>query len=68
VVPPVAVRVDEDGRPCVFVVMSDRTLRRKPVSIAGYVGELTAINSGLNEGEDVVVSGTPMLSDGMAVR
>lgn len=68
VVPPVAVRVDEDGKPCVFVVMSDRTVRRRAVTIAGYVGELTAVSSGLGEGDAVVVSGTPMLADGMAVR
>jgi membrane fusion protein, multidrug efflux system len=68
VVPPVAVRVDEEGKPCVFVVMRDRTLRRRNVTVAGYVGENTAISAGLAEGDDVVISGTPMLADGMVVR
>ena len=68
VVPPVAVRVDEEGKPCVFLVMADRTLQRRPVTVAGYVGENAAISAGLAEGDDVVVSGTPMLADGMVVR
>ncbi len=68
VVPPVAVRVDEAGKPCVFVVTSDLRARRRPVTLTGYVGELAAIGSGVAEGEEVVVSGTPMLADGMVVR
>lgn len=68
VVPPTAIRVDEAGKPCVFVVMPDKVLRRRQVTVAGYVGEQTAIAAGLAEGDEVVVSGTPMLSDGMTVR
>jgi RND family efflux transporter MFP subunit len=68
IVPPVALRVDEEGKPCVFIVMADRTLQRRPVTVAGYVGENAAISAGLAEGDDVVISGTPMLADGMVVR
>lgn len=67
-VPPAAIRVDEEGRPCVFLVTRDRTLQRRTVTVAGYVGEHAAVSAGLSEGDDVVVSGTPMLADGMAVR
>ncbi len=68
VIPPEAVRVDEAGKPCVFLVMRDRMLRRQPVTVVGYLGELTAIGAGLSEGDEVVISGTPMLADGMVVR
>lgn len=68
VVPPVAIRVDEEGKPCVFLATADQRVRRRPVTIAGYVGELAAVASGLAEGDEVVVSGTPMLADGMVVR
>lgn len=68
VVPPEAVRVDETGTPCVFVVTAENTLQRRQVEVAGYVGEGTALSSGMAEGELVVTSGTPMLADGMTVR
>jgi len=67
VVPPEAVRVDEEGAPCVFVASGER-LERRPVKVAGFVGEGTVIASGLHEGDLVVTSGTPMLADGMTVR
>ena len=68
VVPPAAIRIDEAGKPCVFVALADQTVRRRNVNVVGYVGEGAAISEGLKEGEEVVVSGTPMLSDGMVVR
>jgi RND family efflux transporter MFP subunit len=68
VVPPVAVRVDADGKPCVFVVTSDLRAHRRSVTLVGYVGEQAAIGSGVADGDEVVVSGTPMLADGMVVR
>jgi membrane fusion protein, multidrug efflux system len=67
VVPPAAVRVDEAGAPCVFVVQGDR-LARRAVKVAGFVGEGTVIASGVLDGELLVTSGTPMLADGMTVR
>jgi membrane fusion protein, multidrug efflux system len=68
VVPPAAVRVDEQGRPCVFVVNKEQRLERRRVEVAGFVGEGTAISRGLAPGERVVTSGTPMLADGIAVH
>jgi RND family efflux transporter MFP subunit len=68
VVPPEAVRVDENGAPCVFVVSRDQRLERRHVQVAGFVGEGTAISRGVSAGELVVASGTPMLADGLPVR
>jgi membrane fusion protein, multidrug efflux system len=68
VVPREAVRIDEHGAPCVFVLGPDGRLQRRKVTVAGFVGERTALRDGVNEGERVVVSGTPMLADGLAVR
>lgn len=68
VVPPEAIRVDERGATYVFVVTPDKTLQRRPVTVARFVGEFTALADGVREGELVVTSGTPMLSDGLTVR
>jgi hypothetical protein len=38
------------------------------VSVGGFVGERTALSAGVEAGEAVVVSGTPMLADGVVVR
>lgn len=67
-VPPEAVRVDEKGAPYVFVATSGSRLQRRAVKIARFVGESTALAEGVREGELVVTSGTPMLSDGLEVR
>lgn len=67
-VPPEAVRVDEEGAHYVFVVGPGSMLQRRPVTVHGFAGELTALANGVCEGERVVVSGTPMLFDGLAVR
>jgi len=66
-VPPEAVRLDEEGKPCVYVVAADGTLRRQPVEVSGYAGEQMALAHGVAPGERVVVSGTPMLAHGMRV-
>ena len=68
VVPREAVRIDEHGSRCVFVVGSDGKLQRRKVEVLGFVGERTALRSGVDQGERVVVSGTPMLGDGVVVR
>jgi len=60
--------VDERGATYVFVVVSDRKLQRRPVMVAQFVGESTALAGGVREGELVVTSGTPMLYDGLTVR
>ncbi|HYG69216.1 MAG TPA: efflux RND transporter periplasmic adaptor subunit, partial [Anaeromyxobacteraceae bacterium] len=65
VVPREAVRVDEAGTPCVYVAAGDGRLARRAVVVDGFVGERTAIAKGLAEGERVVVSGTPMIGDGV---
>ena len=67
-VPPEAVRVDEKGATYVFVVAPDKKLQRRPVTVAHFVGEFTALADGVREGELVVTSGTPMLFDGLTVR
>jgi len=67
-VPPEAVRVDEKGAPYVFVVAPDTRLQRRAVTVDGFSGELTTLSGGVREGELVVTSGTPMLSDGLTVR
>jgi len=67
-VPREAVRIDEHGSPCVFVVGADQKLQRRRVDLFGFSGERIALKAGVNEGERVVVSGTPMLADGAAVR
>jgi RND family efflux transporter MFP subunit len=68
VVPREAVRIDERGATCVFVVGLDGKVERRPVDVAGFAGEWTSVTEGIHEGENVVVSGTPMLADGMTVR
>jgi membrane fusion protein (multidrug efflux system) len=68
VVPREAVRIDEHGSRCVLVVGSDGKLQRRKVDVRGFVGERIALKGGVNEGERVVVSGTPMLADGVVVR
>jgi multidrug efflux pump subunit AcrA (membrane-fusion protein) len=68
VIPPEAVRVDEAGKPSVFVVVQNQTIQRRTVGVVGYVGEQVAIGAGLAEGDEVVTSGTPMLAQGMLVR
>ena len=68
VVPPEAVRVDENGASYVFVVSAEKILEQRRVEIDKFVGEGTALREGLGEGERVVTSGTPMLADGMTVR
>ena len=68
IVPREAVRIDERGSACVFVVGPDQKVQRRKVEVIGYVGEKTALSSGVEAGDQVVVSGTPMLADGVTVR
>lgn len=67
-VPPQAVRIDERGATYVFVVRPDKTIKRQLVSVDRFIGESTALAAGVEEGEFVVTSGTPMLYDGLVVR
>lgn len=67
VVPPSAVLVDENDRRFVWVLEKD-VVQRRFVRVTGFLQEGEAVDSGLASGETVVVSGTPMLSDGLSVR
>jgi RND family efflux transporter MFP subunit len=67
IVPPSAVLVDENDRRFVWVLKKD-VVQRRFVRITGFLQEGEAVDSGLASGEAVVVSGTPMLSDGISVR
>jgi RND family efflux transporter MFP subunit len=67
-VPREAVRIDERGAACVFVLGPGLRIERRHVEVIGFAAERTAIKNSLKEGEQVVVSGTPMLADGMTVR
>lgn len=66
-VPPEAVRLDDGGKPCVYAVDGGGTLHRRRVEVSGYVGERLALAAGVAPGDRVVVSGTPMLADGVKV-
>lgn len=68
VVPPEAIRLDAEGAPFLFVLKQDNKLERRPVKVAGYVGEGSAISEGIADGESVITSGTSMLEEGMTVR
>lgn len=68
VVPPEAVRVDEAGNACVYIVGPDGKLRRQAVEVSGFLGEGTALAHGVAAGDRVVTSGSPMLADGMTVK
>jgi RND family efflux transporter MFP subunit len=68
VVPREAIRIDENGKTCVYVLELDGKVERRRVEVVGFRGEWTAVSTGVHEGEHVVVSGTPMLGDGMVVR
>jgi membrane fusion protein, multidrug efflux system len=67
-VPPEAVRIDERGRNYVFLVTPDNRIHRRAVRVERFVGEATALSSGVADADLVVTSGTPMLYDGQAVR
>lgn len=66
-VPTVAVQPAAEGS-IVFVVTPRDKIDVRPVKIAGAVGDVTAIASGLKAGEHVVVEGQLQLTNGMSVR
>lgn len=67
-VPAEAVRLDEEGKTCVYLLGDDGKVWRRPVDVLGYSGERLALTRGVAAGDRVVVSGTPMLADGIQVR
>lgn len=67
-VAPEAVHVDTARRTYVFVVDLEPRVHRRQVRVLGYLREGVAVSEGVAAGDRVVVSGTPMLGDGMLVR
>ena len=52
----------------VYVVKSDDTVEMRPVTVGPAEGQKTVIESGLTDGEQVVVDGLDKLAPGMAVK
>lgn len=67
IVPPASVQVDAQGRRYAWVV-TDSVIHRRELRTGALVQEGIAIDSGLETGETVVASGTPMLSEGLRVQ
>ncbi|HKA05944.1 MAG TPA: efflux RND transporter periplasmic adaptor subunit [Gemmataceae bacterium] len=55
-VPEVALMADQAGR-FIYIVASDNTVRRQNVTVDGRLGDLTAIETGLNPDDVVVING-----------
>ncbi len=66
IIPTVALQVGQGGL-FVFVVTPDNQAEMRTVTVAGSDGEMSAISSGLQPGEQVVVDGQHQLSPGMRV-
>ncbi len=67
VVPTAAVQQGPDGN-FVYVVQEDSTVRLQPVKVVRAVGELTAIDSTLVPGAQLVIDGIDRLKDGAKIR
>lgn len=67
VVPTAAVLVDENDRRFVWIEKNNQVHRRF-VRTTSFLQEGLAVDSGLAAGEKVVISGTPMLSEGLRVK
>jgi multidrug efflux system membrane fusion protein len=65
--PTVAIQTGQKG-PYVFVAKADQTVEMRKVALAGATGNRTAIASGLNGGERVVVEGQLRLTQGTRWR
>jgi multidrug efflux system membrane fusion protein len=52
----------------VYVINADETVSVRPITIGPNDGPMAAVNSGLSDGERVVVDGTDRLRDGAKVR
>ena len=66
VVPTVAIQPGQAGS-YVWVVKDDKSVEARPVTIARADGDTSAIGSGLNVGEQVVIEGQLKLKSGAAV-
>ncbi|HEX8323854.1 MAG TPA: MdtA/MuxA family multidrug efflux RND transporter periplasmic adaptor subunit [Tepidisphaeraceae bacterium] len=67
VTPTGAVQNSPDTR-FVYVIQRDDTVEMRPVTVGPAEGEQTVIDSGLRDGERVVVEGLDKLAPGMAVK
>lgn len=65
-IPTVALQVGQNGL-FVFVIKDDNTAEMRNVTTAGTNGDMTAIASGLQAGERVVIDGQHQLAPGAAV-
>jgi len=66
IIPSVALQVGQDGL-FVFVVTADNKAEIRMVTVAGTDGDKSAIATGLQPGEKVVVDGQHMLAPGSKV-
>jgi len=64
---PIDVIVYKEGKPNIFVINGDYA-ELTPVELGINSGSLVEIKSGLNVGEQFVVAGTSLLSDGSKIR
>jgi multidrug efflux system membrane fusion protein len=65
-IPTVALQVGQNGL-FVFVVKNDNTVEMRNVTPAGTNGDMSAVSTGLQAGERVVVDGQHQLAPGVAV-
>jgi RND family efflux transporter MFP subunit len=70
--PPSAVGAEPDGATFVMVFVPEAdgnvgTIKKTPVEISPNVNGDVLVTSGLNEGDEIVVAGVPLLSDGTRV-
>jgi membrane fusion protein (multidrug efflux system) len=67
-VPVPAVTRNPQGQATVFVVGSDNKLATRPVQAKSIVGDSWVVDAGLNDGEQVVVSGAQKVAPGTLVK
>lgn len=65
---PVDALVSSDGYSYVFIVQSDRTVRRQMIQTGTIQGELIEVTGGLEPGANIVTSGAGFLKDGDLVN
>jgi membrane fusion protein (multidrug efflux system) len=66
-IPEVALMADQAGR-FIYIVGPDNTVRRQNVAVDGRLGNLTAIESGLNPDDLVVINGLQKARPGGQVK
>jgi RND family efflux transporter MFP subunit len=60
--------VEEFGKYFVYVISPDNKAEKRQVTIGKKYGNMIIINSGLNPGDKMVVSGVDMMTNGIEVR